>query len=161
MLREEPAGAAGREPDDVDRRRHDDQDVAGLEARRLLAALVLELGRAAPGLGEVELAGVEPARALEIVDVVVDRLDAWTADGRASLEGDKMVLKELGRAFSMTPAVVFVKVTGPDDPNDLVGRVKSKDALEAMGGELFGNSVIYKDTAYDVIDGFMGEPLPP
>src|SRR5882672_7560938 len=89
MLREEPAGAAGREPDDVDRRRHDDQDVAGLEARRLLAALVLELGRAAPGLGEVELAGVEPARALEIVDVVVDAFEPLDAEGR-----------ELGHVFT-------------------------------------------------------------
>ena len=30
-----------------------------------------------------------------------------------------------------------------------------------MGAEQLGNSVIYKDTAYDVIDGFVGEPLPP
>jgi hypothetical protein len=94
--------------------------------------------------------------------ISVDRLDAWTADGRAALEGDRMVLKQLGRSFSMTPAVVFVTATGQDhDPNDLVGRVKSKEALEAMGGELFGNSVIFRDTAYEVIDGFMGEPLPP
>jgi len=26
--------------------------------------------------------------------------------------------------------------------------------------ELFGNSVIFKDTAYDVVEGFIGEPLP-
>jgi hypothetical protein len=94
--------------------------------------------------------------------ISVDRLEAWSAEGRASLEGDRMTLTELGRSFSMTPAVVFVTATGQDnDPNDLVGRVKSKVALEEMGGELFGNSVIYRDTAYDVIDGFMGEPLPP
>jgi len=73
-----------------------------------------------------------------------------------------MTLTELGRAFDMQPGVHFVKVTGGDqDPNDLVGRVKSKDQLEEMGGELFGNSVIFKDTAYDVVEGFIGEPLPP
>src|SRR5262249_45295097 len=75
VLAEEPAGAARAQADDVDRRAHHDVDVAGGEARRLLAALVLELRRAAPGLREVELPGVEPARALEIVDVVVDAFE--------------------------------------------------------------------------------------
>ena len=74
-----------------------------------------------------------------------------------------MVLTELGRAFSMTPAVVFERVTGgsQQDPNGLVGLVRSKRALEEMGAEQLANSVIYNDTAYDVIDGFIGEPLPP
>jgi hypothetical protein len=94
--------------------------------------------------------------------ISVDRLDAWTAEGRASLDGDRMILTELGRAFTMTPAVHFVQATGQDtDPNDLVGLVKSKPQLEAMGAEQLANSVIYNDTAYDVIDGFIGEPLPP
>ena len=94
--------------------------------------------------------------------ISVDRLDAWTAEGRASLEAGKMTLTELGRSFSMTPAVCFVSVAGSDgDPNDLLGRVKSKDALQAMGAEQLANSVIYADTAYDVVDGFIGEPLPP
>lgn len=73
-----------------------------------------------------------------------------------------MTLTELNRSFAMKPAVVFVRATGQDhDPNDLIGRVRSKEALEEMGAEQFEDSVIYKDTAYDVIDGFIGEPLPP
>jgi hypothetical protein len=100
--------------------------------------------------------------------ISVERLDAWTAEGRASLEAGKMTLTELGRSFSMTPAVCFVSIAGAgragggaDDPNDLIGRVKSKDALHQMGAEQLANSVIYADTAYDVVDGFIGEPLPP
>jgi hypothetical protein len=94
--------------------------------------------------------------------ISVDRLDNWTAEGRAALDGDRMILTELGRAFTMTPAVHFVRTTGREaDPHDLVGRVKSKPQLEAMGAEQLANSVIYADTAYDVIDGFIGEPLPP
>src|SRR5712672_2877440 len=96
--------------------------------------------------------------------ISVDRLDAWTAEGRASLEGDRMVLTELGRAFTMTPAVYFKSAmggAGDGDPNGLIGLVRSKRALEEMGAEQLANSVIYGDTAYDVIDGFMGEPLPP
>ncbi|HUS27309.1 MAG TPA: hypothetical protein VMZ53_02340 [Kofleriaceae bacterium] len=95
--------------------------------------------------------------------ISVDRLDAWTSEGRAALEGDHMTLIELGRRFSMTPAVCFVKTMGggEDDPYDLVGRVKSKPQLDEMGAEQLANSVIYQDMAYDVIDGFIGEPLPP
>jgi hypothetical protein len=94
--------------------------------------------------------------------ISVDRLESWTAEGRASLEGDRMTLTELNRAFSMTPAVCFVSTNGASpDPHDLVGRVKSKPQLEQMGAEQLSNSVIYNDTAYDVIDGFIGEPLLP
>jgi len=94
--------------------------------------------------------------------ISVERLDNWKAEGRASLVGDRMTLTELGRAFLMKPGVVFVKVTGADkDPNELVGLVKSKEWLEANGGEQFESSVILNETAYDVIDGFIGEPLPP
>jgi len=94
--------------------------------------------------------------------ISIDRLDNWTAEGRATLDGDRMTLTELNRAFAMKPGVCFVKATGQDpDPNDLVGLVKSKEWLESNGGEQFESSVIFRDTAYDVIDGFIGEPLPP
>jgi hypothetical protein len=94
--------------------------------------------------------------------ISVERLDNWTVEGRASLEGDRMTLTELNRAFAMKPAVHFLKSSGSEgDPYDLVGRVKSKEVLDEMGADLFEKSVIYKDTAYDVIEGFIGEPLPP
>jgi hypothetical protein len=94
--------------------------------------------------------------------ISVERLDSWTAEGRATLEGDRMTLTELGRAFVMRPAVHFIRATGQDhDPHDLIGRVKSKQALIEMGADQFESSVIYNDTAYDIIDGFIGEPLPP
>ena len=94
--------------------------------------------------------------------ISVERLDNWTEEGRATLENDRMILTELGRSFTMKPAVAFQSVQGSDsDPNDLLGRVKSKSALEEMGAECFGNSVIYNETAYEVIDGFIGEPITP
>ena len=73
-----------------------------------------------------------------------------------------MTLTELNRSFVMKPAVHFLRAAGGDaDPYDLVGRVKSKEALDDMGADCFEKSVIYKDTAYDVIEGFLGEPLLP
>ena len=52
-------------------------------------------------------------------------------------------------------------MTGTDhDPNDLIGRVKSSDArlTASMAPSSLASSVIYGDTAYDVVDGFIGEP---
>lgn len=72
-----------------------------------------------------------------------------------------MTLTELNRSFAMKPAVHFLRAAGSEDPYDLVGRVKSKDVLDEMGADCFEKSVIYNDTAYDVIEGFIGEPLPP
>ena len=81
--------------------------------------------------------------------------------GPAAL-GQQVDLQGTVRAFTMTPAVCFVTASGQDhDPNGLVGLVKSKRTLDEMGAEQVSSSVIYNDTAYDVIDGFIGEPMPP
>ncbi len=94
--------------------------------------------------------------------ISVERLDAWTAEGRVVLKDNRMVLTELDRGFSMTPAVCFVATNGQaEDPHDLVGRVRSKPQLEEMGAEQLFTSVIYADIAYEVIEGFVGDPLPP
>jgi hypothetical protein len=44
--------------------------------------------------------------------ISAERLEAWTAEGRAALEGDKMTLVELGRVFEIRSAVRFTGVTG-------------------------------------------------
>src|SRR5262249_6749303 len=94
--------------------------------------------------------------------ISVERLDNWTNEGRASLERDRLTLTGVNRSCGMRPAVHFVRWAGSDgDPHDRVGRVKSKEVLDEMGADCFEKSVIYKDTAYDVIEGFIGEPLPP
>ena len=77
VLRQEPRGATAL----ADRLAAHDLDVAGLEARRLLTALLLELGRAPPGLGEVELVDVELPRPLEVVHVIVDAFEALDSEG--------------------------------------------------------------------------------
>jgi len=90
-----------------------------------------------------------------------DRLDAWSVENRVTLVGDVMTLADDGRSFRIHPAVRFLKVSGGDaDPNDLIGRVKGDADLTDMGADQYMNSVIYRDTAYDVQPGFLGDPLP-
>ncbi len=88
------------------------------------------------------------------------RLEAWSAEGKISLEGSRMVLSELARAFEIKPAVYFERVAGNEaDPHDLIGRVKDEDQLAEMGADHMASSVIYVDTAYEVVAGFVGTPL--
>ncbi|HUH01049.1 MAG TPA: hypothetical protein VML75_03575 [Kofleriaceae bacterium] len=82
-------------------------------------------------------------------------LDEWNADNRATVVGDRLTLD--GRSLEIHPAVYFEGVAGNDsDPHDLVGTVRYEHELDGMGAELYMNSVIYGDNAYDVVCGFMG-----
>lgn len=90
-----------------------------------------------------------------------ERLDAWSAEQRVTLNGDIMTLSADGRSFRVVPAVRFVRVAGDDvDPNELLNTVVDERSLEEMGADYYMHSVILGETAYDVQPGFMGEPLP-
>lgn len=89
------------------------------------------------------------------------RVDSWSAEDRIAISGETMTLVEHGRAFTIQPAVRFLAVSGAEeDPHDLLGKVKALDELEQMGADHMASSVIYVETAYDVENGFIGEPLP-
>ncbi|MBK9031250.1 MAG: hypothetical protein IPL61_07930 [Myxococcales bacterium] len=89
------------------------------------------------------------------------RLEAWSAEGKLALTGDRLMLPELARAFHVRPAVYFESIAGGgDDPNELLGTVRDETALATMGADHMMTSVIYGDTAYEVVNGFLGEPEP-
>lgn len=90
-----------------------------------------------------------------------ERLDEWTMDQKATLESGRLMLNELGRAFMVVPAVRFLSVAGDEpDPNDFLNRVKTEVELTEIGADLYMNSVIHGDIAYDVQPGFMGRAEP-
>ena len=87
------------------------------------------------------------------------RLDSWVSEDRIKVDGDVMRLGDDPRTFKLRPAVRFMKVAGGgDDAHNLLGKVKLVADLEKQGGEYYPESVILGDTAYDVQDGFVGEP---
>lgn len=93
--------------------------------------------------------------------ISVAKLEALTSANKVALEGEVLKLTELGRAFKIIPAVRFLGVAGGDaDPHELVGLVKSEEELVGMGADHMATSVIYVDTAYEVQQGFVGDPLP-
>jgi hypothetical protein len=46
------------------------------------------------------------------------------------------------------------------DPHGLIGKIKTLEEVQALGGEHYADSVIMGDCAYQVIEGFVGELLP-
>ena len=93
--------------------------------------------------------------------ISASRLEAWSVEGRAALDADKMTLVELDRTFTLKAAVRFTGVIGGDaDPHQLIGLVKDEDELSTMGADHMADSVIYADTGYEVQQGFVGLPNP-
>lgn len=88
-------------------------------------------------------------------------LDEWLEQGRVWLVGDELTLPPEGRRFQLTSALRFLaEVAETEDPHDLVGKVKTLEQVTAMNGEHYADSVILGDNAYQVVEGFIGEPLP-
>ncbi|WP_394832873.1 hypothetical protein LVJ94_40865 [Pendulispora rubella] len=87
-------------------------------------------------------------------------LDQWLIGGAVDLRGTELTIMGEARRYQLAEAVHVVReVTGSDDANDLVGRVKSKVFLQEFGAELLENSMILGDNAYDVEPGWLGAPI--
>lgn len=74
---------------------------------------------------------------------------------------DNNILTILARdkpSFELEPAFRFIRTAdnGPD-PYKLVGQIKYEKTLKAMNAEIYLDSVIYQETAYEVEPGFIGE----
>jgi len=89
-----------------------------------------------------------------------DALDEWLGGDRAIIEGETLTLKPEGARFHVQSAVRFLtEVAGGGDATGLVGKVKDMAQMEALGAEHVSDSVILGDNAYQVVEGFVCEPL--
>ncbi len=87
-------------------------------------------------------------------------LDIWLSDGLIDLKGLELSLTRDARRYKLLEAAyVLAEVTGTEDVNELVGRVKSKQYLQELGAELLESSLILGDNAYDVTPGFLATPI--
>jgi hypothetical protein len=88
-------------------------------------------------------------------------LDEWLEQGHIGLVGDELTIASNGRHVTLVGAIHFIaEVAGAEDRHELVGKVKSQEQVVALGGEHVADSVILGDNAYQVVEGFLGEPLP-
>src|SRR5450432_4154414 len=84
-------------------------------------------------------------------------LDQWAVEGKIELAGNTLKLLAEQRAFHLLPGVRFLSLAAGQDRAKLLGRVKSEEQLQTLGAELYMNSVLLEEDAYDVQCGFLAE----
>jgi hypothetical protein len=84
-------------------------------------------------------------------------LDQWAVEGKIELAGNTLKLLAEQRAFHLLPGVRFLSLAAGQDRAKLLGRVKTEDQLQTLGAELYMNSVLLEEDAYDVQCGFLAE----
>lgn len=89
-----------------------------------------------------------------------DVLDALFENDKAKLEGDRLtILSKEPHSFKLVPAYKFVAVAdGSADTHKMVGNIFTKEELEKANVDIYMDSAIYKDIAYQVEPGFLGIP---
>lgn len=81
---------------------------------------------------------------------------------RMDFDGDELVLPESGARYEVVEGVHIVReVTTGHDPHGLCGKVKLRTELDEMGAELLSDSMIYEESGYEVVPGFLGTPIGP
>ncbi len=89
-----------------------------------------------------------------------DALDEWVADDRVDFNVDELTIKAESRRYRMIEAVrVLREVTDGADPNELIGKVKSRNYMLELGAEIMEGSLILGENAYDIVPGFVGAPV--
>jgi hypothetical protein len=87
-------------------------------------------------------------------------LDQWLVDGTVDLRGTELTIVAEGRRYKLAEAVRVVReVSGAEDAQELVGRVRPKSVLEEKGAEILETSMIVGENAYDVVPGWLGTPV--
>jgi hypothetical protein len=88
-----------------------------------------------------------------------DALDSWLSAERVVLDGEILRLAGTSIALRLTPGCHFMGVQAGNDEHALLGRAKSKAAVTAMGAEMYMDSVILGETAYEIETGFLAKPV--
>ena len=90
-------------------------------------------------------------------------LDSMVDAGKIKV--DKGVLTMLtadNPTFELKQAYRFVKtIDDAADPNGLVGQIRSEAELKELGAEIYMDSIIYRDIAYQADPGYIAEKKVP
>jgi hypothetical protein len=89
-------------------------------------------------------------------------VDAWVTADKVELSGEIMTFRGSGIALRLVPGFYFGQLAGgSDEAHGLLGRVKSRAAVGALGAEAYMSSVLLRETAYEAEAGFIAKPLDP
>lgn len=83
----------------------------------------------------------------------------WVDTGKVTFDNEILNLLQEKKAYTVTPAVRFMKLVAGDDVKGLLTKVRTLSKLAELGAEHMSDSVILGDTAYEVQEGFIGVVL--
>jgi hypothetical protein len=84
-------------------------------------------------------------------------LDGWVDQGKVDVIADHLIDQASKDEFPMREALHFVKLESGTDAEKLLRKVKSIEAVRAMGAEHYMTSVILGDDVYQVEVGWLAE----
>lgn len=87
-----------------------------------------------------------------------DKLEIWVSEGKISFSDNVITILSGNRvSYKLSPAYKFKKLTsGNDDSEKLLGKVKTKKDLKDLNPDIFHDSIIIGDRAYEVETGYIG-----
>ena len=87
-----------------------------------------------------------------------EKLEAWVHEGKISMTDNVITTLTGGKvSYKLIPAFKFVKLTsGDNDAEMLIGTVKTKDDIKHLKPDIFMDSIIIDDKAYEVEMGYIG-----
>ena len=86
-----------------------------------------------------------------------EALDSWLSSDKMSLDGENLYFSGTNTHFRLVPGCFFKSIQAGHDEAGLLGKVKTKAAVTALGAEICMNSVILGETAYEVETGFVAK----
>lgn len=85
------------------------------------------------------------------------QLEEWIGQGSVTFADNILTLVEEGRSYLMVPAALVTTLIDGQDTLELLGRIFRVSELEEKGVEVFHDSLIVDDTAYQCEPGFVGD----
>jgi len=85
-------------------------------------------------------------------------INSWTDDQRVKFENDTLSITtgKGKQEYKLAQAYRVVKVSaGSPDPHNLVNTIHTGEELKAMGADIYMNSGILGETAYDLEPGYV------
>ncbi len=100
---------------------------------------------------------VKPTMTTNTVFFSQEAVNQWMIEGAVQLDNNELVKVPDGQRYELIEAFRIVReVSGAEDENALVGKVKGRALLEGLGAELTEASMLLGDNAYDVVAGWFG-----
>lgn len=87
-----------------------------------------------------------------------DLINSWADDEKVKFENDTLSIHSGAsmQQYRLSPAYRFLKVAdGSEDPHSLLEAVKSQEELDQIRADVYLDSCIVGDTAYDVEPGYV------